>query len=242
MPVAYVFPKGGGGSPLPAPTFVSLGDLNGGGFTFSDPNSLVNSYSYAAGVHSFDLVTVNPAVSDYALNSTPNFTGPRWTQPLVDSTGQPVLAGDSFVLLTRFSGLNLGTSTGWAIFLGTASNAVSTVLTSMQPIGSWAGSTGAGTPNAGVQNITLATTVSLAGADKIQSSTQFSGAPGKTSAGQACIIGAAASPFAARQGLGGLGISDATQLSLAICPTTLGTITTNTGVIDVSIDYAIVRY
>ena len=242
MPVAYVFPRGGGGAPLPLPTFQPLGDLNGGGFTFSDPNSLVSSYSFAAGVHSFDLVTVNPAVGDYALNSAPNFTGPRWTQPLVDGSGQPVLAGDSFVLLTRFSGLSLGTSTGWAVFLGTASNAGSTVLNTMQPIGSWIGSTGIGTPNAGVQNISLATTVSLAGAAKAQSSTQFSGAPGKVTAGQITIVGPSSSAFTNRLGITGLGVSDLTQLSLAICPTTLGAITTVAGTLDVTIDYAVVRY
>ena len=242
MGIAYVFPRGGGGAPLPLPTFQPLGDLNGGGFTFSDPNSLVSSYSFAAGVHSFGLVAVNPAVGDYALNSAPNFTGPRWTQPLVDGSGQPVLAGDSFVLLTRFSGLSLGTSTGWAVFLGTASNASSTVLSTMQPIGSWMGSTGVGTPNAGVQNISLATTVSLAGAAAARSSTQFSGAPGKVTAGQVAIIGAASSAFTNRLGITGLGVSDLTQLSLAICPTTLGAITTVAGTLDVTIDYAVVRY
>lgn len=241
MPVAYVFPRGGGGSPLPLPTFQPLGDLSSG-FTFSDPNSLVSSYSFAAGVHSFGLVTVNPAVGNYALNSAPNFTGPRWTQPLFDGVGQPVLAGDSFVLLTRFSGLNLGTSTGWAVFLGTASDAGSTVLNTMQPIGSWIGSTGVGTPNAGVHNVTLATTVSLAGADRAQSSTQFSGATGKTTAGQVVIKSGAASNFTNRLGLASLGVSDLTQLNLAICPTTLGAITTVAGTIDVSIDYAVVRY
>ena len=243
MPIAYAFPQGGGGgAPLPAPTFQPLGDLNGGGFTFSDPNSLVSSYSFAAGVHSFGLVTVNPAVGNYALNSAPNFTGPRWTQPLVDGTGAPVLAGDSFVLLTRFSGLNLGTSTGWAVFLGTASDAGSTVLTAMQPIGSWIGSTGIGTPNAGVHNVTLATTVSLAGAAAARSSTQFSGAPGKVTAGQVAIIGAASSSFTNRLGIAAINVSDLTQLSLAICPTTLGAITTVAGTLDVTIDYAVVRY
>ena len=240
MPVARVF-GGGGGAPLPLPTFQPLGDLSSG-FTFSDPNSLVSSYSFASGVHSFGLVTVNPAVGNYALNSAPTFTGPRWTRPLFDATGQPVLAGDSFVLLTRFSGLNLGTSTGWAVFLGTASDATSTVLNTMQPIGSWIGSTGVGTPNAGVHNVTLATTVSLAGADRAQASTQFSGAPGKNSAGQVTIISAAATPFTNRIGLASLGVSDLTQLNLAICPTTLGAITTAAGTIDVSIDYAVVRY
>ena len=241
MPVAYVFPRGGGGAPLPLPTFQPLGDLSSG-FTFSDPNSLVSSYSFAAGVHSFGLVTVNRAVGNYALNSAPNFTGPRWTQPLVDGTGAPVLAGDSFVLLTRFSGLNLGTSTGWAVFLGTASNASSTVLNTMQPIGSWIGSTGVGTPNAGVHNVTLATTVSLAGAAAARSSTQFSGAPGKVTAGQVAIIGAAASSFTNRLGISAINVSDLTQLNLAICPTTLGAITTVAGTLDVTIDYAVVRY
>lgn len=222
--------------------FVPLDDLNGGGFTFSDPNSLVSSYSFAANVHSFGLVAVNPAVADYALNSTPNFTGPRWTQPLVDGSGQPVLAGQSFVLLTRFGGLSLGTSTGWAVFLGTASNASSTVLTTMQPIGSWAGSSGVGTPNGGVQNISLATTVSLAGAAKVNSSTQFSGAPGKNSLGQLTIVGPSSSSYTNRLGLTALGVSDPTQLSLAICPTTLGLITTAAGTLNVKIAYAIIRY
>jgi hypothetical protein len=131
MPIAYAFPQGGGGgAPLPAPTFQPLGDLNGGGFTFSDPNSLVSSYSFAAGVHSFGLVTVNPAVGNYALNSAPNFTGPRWTQPLVDGTGAPVLAGDKFLMMVQLTDLDPGASRQWAAAWGVAKVPAST---SQQP-------------------------------------------------------------------------------------------------------------
>jgi hypothetical protein len=223
--------------------FVTVGDLSSG-FAFTDTNNLISSYSYNSGtsVHSFGLVGVNPAVGNYALNSTPNFTGPRWTQPLVDGNGDPVLAGDSFALLTKFRSLSLGTTQGWAIFLGAASDDSSTILTTMKPIGSWAGSTSAGIPNGGVQNINNATTLSLAGAASISSSTQFSGAPGKTTSGQLSIIGASSSPVTNRLGISALSISDSTQLTLAICPTTVSAVIAVAGTLEVEISYAIVRY
>lgn len=231
---------GGGGNVQ----FIEIGDLTASGFTASDPNSLVSSYAYNAStkVHSFGLVTVNPAVADYALNAAPNFTGPRWYKPLVDANGTPVLAGDKFLLLTRFTALNVGASRQWGAFVGVAQTPASTTLTVLQAIGNWAGGTGTGTPNAGAHCVNIAATVSLASGTVIYGSSQCSGAPGKLKAGaQVQIQSTTAGLTTQRIDGGGWSVSDSTQLNLWIAATTLGAVTTTAGTLDCTLSYAIVR-
>jgi hypothetical protein len=164
MPVARVFDPytggaigGGGGTPVPT-GFVNVGDLTP--LTFSDPASLLTSYAFNAGDHEFTMTT-QLANGDYALNSGGNFTGPRWSGPLVDGTGAPVLAGDKFLMMVQLTDLDPGASRQWAAAWGVAKVPASTITAAIQPNVIWGGSTGVGTPNGGVGILNFASTASL---------------------------------------------------------------------------------
>lgn len=250
MPITPFFNPVNGASGGPAASggsntsWIEIGDLTASGFTASDPNALLTGYSYNAStkVHSLSLVTVNPAVADYAINSAPNFTGPRWHKPLVDANGTPVLAGDRFLLLTRFTALNPNASRQWGAFVGVAQTPASTTLTVLQAIGNWAGATGTGTPNAGAHCVNIASTASLLSGTAVYGSNQCSGAPGKLKIGsQVSIQSTTAGQTTQRIDGGAWTVSDSTQLSLWLAATTLGTVVTTAGTLDCTMSYAIVR-
>ena len=223
----------------------SIADLSAAPYTSSDPNALVTAYSFAAGEHSFDLVTVNPAVADYALNSGTDFTGPRWYAPLVDSAGTPVLAQDRFVLNVRFRDFDTASlARQWGIFVGVAQNATSTVLTTMGAAGNWMGLTGVGTPNfgTGYSGSGTVATVSLANGVAGNGAYLFGGLPGKMRMGSVGgIFSTTASDDVIRVDAQALTVADATQLNLMIMPTTLGNVTTTAGILKLKMDYAITR-
>jgi hypothetical protein len=152
MPMAYVFPRGdGGGAPVPT-GWTNIGDISG--LTFSDPASLLTSYAFNAGDHEFTMTT-QLANGDFALNAGANFTGPRWSGPLVDGTGAPVLAGDKFLMMVQLTDLDPGASRQWAAAWGVAKVPASTITAAIQPNVIWGGSTSVGTPNGGVVFLTL---------------------------------------------------------------------------------------
>ena len=237
----------GGAAPLTNLTYTSVGDLGAGAYTFSDPNSLLTSYTYnnANDTHTFNLVTVSPSNADYSISSGTNFTGPRWHKLLVDAAGTPVLAGDRFELFLRFTDFSVaGGLTQWGAYCGVAGVPASTTLTTLQANGAWMGATGAGTPNLGCHAINTATTVSLASATSGRASASFSGAPSREKAGVTGIITSSTTQDSAVRSDGAVwasGVVDATQVSLFLCNTTLGTVTTTTGTITVKIEYAVVR-
>jgi len=225
----------------------SVGDLTDPSWTASDPNALVSSYAYNSGtdIHTVGLVAVNPSVADYAINSAANFTGPRWYKGLTDSTGAPVLAGDRFVLFIRHSGFSVaGGLTQWGMYLGVAGVPASTVLLTLQADGQWMGVTGVGTPNVGAHAVNTASTVSLASATSGRGTAFFSGAPTREKAGVTSIITSATTQDAVQR-LDGAAWSgtvvDGTQVSLWLCATTLGTVVTTAGSIDVKLEYAVMR-
>lgn len=225
----------------------SVGDLGSVAYTFSDPNALLNSYTYnsATDEHTFNLVTVNPAVADYAINAGLNFTGPRWYKGLTDAAGAPVLAGDRFELFLRFTNFSVaGGLTQWGAYCGVAGVPTSTVLLTLQANGAWMGATGVGTPNLGCHAINTAATVSLASATSGRASASFSGAPTREKAGVTGIISSATTQDSTIRTDGAAwasGVVDATQVSLFLCATTLGTVTTTTGTLTTKIDYAVLR-
>ena len=235
---------------LAAPTtllWTSVGDLSSANYTSSDPNSLLTSYTYnsANDTHTFNLVAVNPANADYAISSGLNFTGPRWYKGLTDAAGVPVLAGDRFELFLRFTNFSVaGGLTQWGAYCGVAGDATSTTLLTLQANGIWMGATGVGTPNLGCHTVNAATTISLASATSGRASASFSGAPTREKAGVRGIITAAASQDSASRSDGSAwasGVVDDTQVSLFLCNTTLGTVTTTTGTLTTKIEYAVMR-
>lgn len=250
MPITPVFDPytggaigGGGGTPAPTSGWVVIGDLSP--LTFSDPASLLTSYAFNAGFHEFDLTTQS-ATADYALNSGGNFSGPRWAGPLVDSAGQPVLAGDKFVMLVELSDLDPGLSRQWAAAFGLAKvpfppspYAVSTT----QPNVIWGGSTAVGTPNGGVNVLQFASTASVASATLVSGSLQFAGTPQRLMVGGSVEISSPTTTGVAQR-LGGTAFAgaDGDPLQFFVCVTSLGAVATTAGLLKMKARYQIVRF
>ena len=250
MPIIPAFnPDTGasGGPSSPAgvnASWLPIESLSDPSWTASDPNALVTSYGFAGQEHSIAMVTVNPAVADYALNSGTDFTGPRWYKGLVDALGSPVRAQDRFSLFVRWRDVDVGLSRQWGIWVGVAQNPASTTLTTLGTVGGWFGATGVGTPNigAGFSGAGAVTTVSLASGVNGQVSALFGGLPGKVRCGvTGTIFTASAADDVARADGTAWSVADATQLSLWLGVTALGNVTTTAGTLKAKLDYAIVR-
>jgi len=232
MPVAKVFPDGAAAGF----TYTQVTDLNN--FTFSDPNSLVTSYSVAGGLHSVGLATVAVANVDFNAGSGANFTGARWYFPLSYSDGSPVLAKDTFTYTTKISNFAVGAARNWNLVFGVVQNATSTVLTTMDGLGTTAGTTGVGTPLTGTWRRNVIGTTSLAGGVTIYGQSMFGGLPGKPKVGASAII-QSATQGSPTQGLDAnlLSAADNTQMYGIILTSTLGTVTTTAGTIDFKLFY-----
>jgi len=251
MPIADAFSAftgASGGTPSsasPNAQWIPVTDLSAAPFTASDPNALVSAYSFAGQEHSIGLVTVNPAVADYAINSGTNFTGPRWHTGLVDAAGTPVRAQDRFVLNVRFRDFDTASlARQWGILIGVAQDGTSTVLSTMGFCGHWFGLTGVGTPNvsAGFSGVGTFVTASLANGVNANGVGLFGGLPGKLRGGNmATIFSTTAADDAIRADGAAWSVSDTTQLRLFIAATTLGNVTTTAGTLKMKMDYAITR-
>lgn len=227
----------GGGTPS---GWVTIGDLTP--LTFSDPASLLTSYAYNAGFHEFDMTTQS-ATADFALNSGPNFTGPRWSGPLVDAEGQPVLAGDKFIMMVELSDLDPGLSRQWAAAWGVAKVPADTAVATIQPNVIWGGSTGVGTPNGGVDVLQFAATASVASATLVSGNLQFAGAPQRLMVGGSVEISSATTTgIAQRQGGTAFAGADGDPLQLFVCVTSLGAVATTAGLLKMKARYQIVRF
>ena len=230
-------PQGGGS---PAAGWVTVGDLSGA--TFSDPASVLTSYAFNAGDHEFDMTT-QLANADFALNSTANFTGPRWSAPLQDSAGQPVLAGDKFIMTVELSDLDPGLSRQWAAAWGVAKIPTSTVTATIQPNVIWAGSTAVGTPNGGAAVLNLAATASVTSATLVSGNLQFAGAPQRIMVGGTVEISSATTTGVAQR-TGGTGFAGVAgdPLQFFVCVTSLGAVATTAGLLQMKARYQIIRF
>jgi hypothetical protein len=246
MPVARVFDPytggaigGGGGTPVPT-GFVNVGDLTP--LTFSDPASLLTSYAFNAGDHEFTMTT-QLANGDYALNSGGNFTGPRWSGPLVDGTGAPVLAGDKFLMMVQLTDLDPGASRQWAAAWGVAKVPASTLTAAIQPNVIWGGSTGVGTPNGGVGILNFASTASIASATLVSGNLQFAGSPQRLMVGGSVEISSPTTTGVASR-TGGTAFAGAAgdPLQFFVAVTSLGAVATTAGLLKMKARYQIVRF
>ena len=229
--------QGGGGTPT---GWVIIGDLTP--LTFSDPASLLTSYAFNAGDHEFDLTT-QLATADFALNSGGGFTGPRWSGPLVDGVGQPVLAGDKFVMLVELSDLDPGLSRQWAAAWGVSKVPASTTTSAIQPNVIWGGSTAVGTPNGGVDVLNFAATASIASATLVSGNLQFAGTPQRLMVGGSVEISSPTTTGVAQR-LGGTAFAGSAgdPLQLFICISSLGAVVTTAGLLKMKARYQIVRF
>jgi hypothetical protein len=218
---------------------VIIGDLTP--FTFSDPAGVMTSYAFASDTHEFNMTT-QLANANFALNSGTDFTGPRWSKPLVDSAGVAVLAGDRFTMIINISDLDVGASRVWCAAWGVAKIPAVTPTITIAPGFIWAGSIAAGTPNGGIGFNNLATTSTLASATKVAGQILFGGSPGRDIVGGEFVIQSGASTSKnQRFGITNWAGTDADPLQLFIAVSSLGAAATTAGILKMKCSYTIVR-
>jgi hypothetical protein len=244
MPIVPVFPDSGGGS-TPAPAGLrSLGDLNGGGYTFTDTAALLSSYAYNSGtdVHTFDVATVAVGAETNSFLSGANFTGPKWRAGLTYADGSPVLAGDAFSMTVYVENLTPGLVRSYCIAVGVAQTPSSTVLGTMRGSGIYALSTAVGTPGVGGWEENLGTASTVASMTKGIGTCSFLGTPQKYRVGSAFgVMAAAAGNVGNRGGGGQWNVVDGAQLGLVVLVGTNGTVAATGGAISVRFRYALTK-
>lgn len=231
-----------------APYMRSLGDLNGGGYTFSDTAGVaLNSYSYNSGTdtHTFNLNTIAVANETYSLLSGANFTSPKWRAPLTYADGTPVLIGDAFSLDVRMDNMSVGASRQYAIVVAVVESASSTVIGTLHPSGIYALTTAVGTPGMGVIADNLGAAATIAGLVSGSGTTVFSGGTALNTSGKAggAVIVRSATNISTNIRQDGATWTGAmsTQLALAVMVSTNGTVPTTGGAFDVRIKYGVAK-
>lgn len=226
----------------------SLGDLNGGGYTFSDTAGVaLNSYVYtsATDTHTFNLNTIAVANETYSLLSGANFTSPKWRAPLTYADGTPVLIGDAFSFNVRMDNMSVGAARQYAIVLAVVESASSTVIGTLHPSGIYALTTTVGTPGMGVIADNLGAAATIASLVSGSGSTVFSGGTALNTAvkaGGAVAVRSATSVSSNIRADGATWTGAmSTQLALALMISTNGTVTTTGGQFDVRIKYTVTK-
>ena len=253
MPIVPAFDPATGASGGPAAaasttTMRSIGDLNGGGYTFSDTAGVaLSSYAYnsSTDTHTFNLNTIGVANETYSMLSGANFTSPKWRAPLTYADGTPVLVGDAFSLDVRIDNMSVGASRQYAIGVAVVENASSTVIGTMRPSGVYALTTNVGTSGCGIISDNLGAAATIAGLLAGSGSTIFSGG---TAIG-GCGKGGGAATVRSATGFGSTTRADgntwasaaSTQLALIVFVSSNGTVTTTGGQFDVRIKYGIAK-
>ena len=250
MPIVPFFDPatGASGGPTPAAPAVaqlrSIGDLNAGGYTFTDTAALLTSYAYNSGtdIHTFTVATVAVGAETNSFLSGANFTAPKWHQPMTYADGQPVLAGDAFSMTVYVENLTPGLVRQYCIAVGVAQTPSSTVLGTMRGSGMYAISTSTGAPGMGGWEENLGTASTVASMTKGVGTCSFTGSPQKYRVGSAFgVMSAATGNVSNRLGGGQWNVADATQLGLVVLVGTNGSTTATGGAISVRLRYAITK-
>jgi hypothetical protein len=248
MPIVPIF--GGGSTPAPTPPAVvrSLGDLNGGGYTFSDTAAVaLSSYAYdsATDTHTFNVNTISVANETYSLLSGANFTSPKWRQALTYADGTSVLVGDAFSLDVRFDNVSVGAARSYLVAVAVVESASSTVIGTLRPSGVYCITTSVGTPGVGIVADNLGAAGTVASMVSGCGTTIFSGGTAVGSCGKgggSCIARSASTVSTNTRGDGNTWASASTsQLALAIMLSTNGTVTTTGGVLSMRIKFAVTK-
>jgi hypothetical protein len=248
MPIVPIF--GGGSTPAPTPPAVvrSLGDLNGGGYTFSDTAAVaLSSYAYdsATDTHTFNVNTISVANETYSLLSGANFTSPKWRQALTYADGTSVLVGDAFSLDVRFDNVSVGAARSYLVAVAVVESASSTVIGTLRPSGVYCITTSVGTPGVGIVADNLGAAGTVASMVSGCGTTIFSGGTAVGSCGKgggSCIARSASTVSTNTRGDGNTWASASTsQLALAIMLSTNGTVTTTGGVLAMRIKFAVTK-
>ena len=253
MPITPAFNPSTGASGGPQPTTPpavvrSLGNLNGGSYTFSDTAGVaLSSYSYDSGTdtHTFNTNTIGVANETYSLLSGANFTSPKWRQALTYADGTPVLVGDAFSLDVRFDNVSVGAARSYLLAVAVVESASSTVIGTMRPSGVYCITTSVGTPGVGVVADNLGAAGTVASMVSGCGTTIFSGGTAVGSCGKgggSCIARSASTIAVNTRSDGNTWASAATTpLALAVMLSTNGTVTTTGGAFAMRIKYALTK-
>lgn len=236
--------SGGPQSAAAGTSLRSLGDLNGGGYAFTDTAALLSGYSYDAGtdIHTFTVATVGVGAETNTFLAGANFTGPKWRAGLTYDDGSPVLAGDTFVFSLLVENLTPGLVRQYTIAVGAAQTPSSTVLGTMRGSGLYAISTSTGAPGVGGWEESLGTSVTVASMIDGAGSATFLGSPTKYRAGSTFAVTAAAfGNVGQRTGGGSFSVADSAQLGLVVLVGTNGTVAATGGSISVRLRYSITK-
>jgi len=226
----------------------SLGDLNGGGYVFTDTAAVaLSSYSYdaATDTHTFNTNTIAVANETYSLISGANFTSPKWRAPLTYSDGSPVLVGDAFSFNVRFDNVSVGLARQYLVALAVVESASSTVIGTMRPSGVYCLTTTVGTPGVGIVADNLGAAGTVASMVSGVGSTVFTGGSALGScgkAGGACMARSATTVASnIRQDGNTWASASTTQLALAVMLSTNGTVTSTGGAFAMRVKYAVTK-
>lgn len=248
MPIVPVFPDSGGGSTPPVNPVRSLGNLNGGAYTFSDTAGVaLSSYSYdvPTDTHTFNVNTIAVGNETYSLLSGANFTSPKWRQALTYADGTSVLVGDAFSLDVRFDNVSVGAARSYLVAVAVVESASSTVIGTMRPSGVYCITTSVGTPGVGIVADNLGAAGTVASMVSGCGTTIFSGGTAVGSCGKgggSCIARSASTISTNTRGDGNTWASAAaTQLALAVMISTNGTVTTTAGALAMRIKFAVTK-
>lgn len=246
MPIVPIF--NGGSEQKTAPVLRSVGNLNGGGYTFSDTAGVaLSSYAYdsATDTHTFNTNTIGVANETYSLISGSNFTGPKWRAPLTYADGTPVLVGDSFSLNVRYENVSVGAARSYIVVAAVVESASSTVIGTMRPSGVYCLTSSVGTPGCGVIADNLGAAATISNMLSASGTTIFGGGTaigGCGKGGGSCIARNSTTIAVNTRADGNTWASSAaTQLSLAIMLSTNGTVTTTGGAFALRLKYAAIK-
>lgn len=253
MPIVPAFnpSTGASGGPqpsTPAAVVRSLGNLNGGGYTFSDTAGVaLSSYSYDSGTdtHTFNCNTIGVANETYSLLSGANFTSPKWRAALTYADGTPVLVGDAFSLDVRFDNVSVGAARSYLVAVAVVESASSTVIGTLRPSGVYCITTSVGTPGVGIVADNLGAAGTVASMVSGCGTTIFSGGTAVGSCGKgggSCIARSASTISSNVRNDGNTWASaSTTPLALAVMLSTNGTVATTGGAFAMRIKYAVTK-
>lgn len=237
-------PQGGGSVPV----LRSLGDLNGGGYTFSNTAGVaLSSYSYDSGTdtHTFNTNSIAVGNETYSLISGANFTSPKWRAPLTYADGTPVLVGDAFSLDVRFDNVSVGATRQYLLAVAVVESASSTVIGTMRPSGVYCITTSVGTPGVGIVADNFGAAGTVASMVSGSGTTIFSGGTAIGSCGKgggSCIARSASTVSTNTRADGNTWASASTsQLAIAVMLSTNGTVPATGGAFAMRIKYAITK-
>jgi hypothetical protein len=234
-------------TPAVIPQIQSLGDLNGGSYTFTDTAAVaLSSYSYnsANDIHTFNVNTIGVASETYSIISGANFTGPKWRKPLTYADGSPVLAGDTFTLSVTIDQISPGLARQYLVCTSVIQSGGSTVLGTLRGSGVYCLTSSVGTPGIGGWGAdNLGAVASVASMVRGVGTAAFSGGPTNTMYKSGVMMAAySAAPGGSvnsRLDGGQWNIATTAQLSLGIFLSTNGTVTTTAGAFSMRIKYIV---